>query len=162
MEAREFNRLLKNINKSTKAFDELFNFYFKRIVFHLQYKYGRVIAEDAAQTFFESLIDKADSIDYVYFPTSWIYTCCENCAKRQLERDTRAVVPDKTDIQIFSKEELYGDLYDEIEQLSQFDQDIIYKHYWEGYSFEEIASMYGCKSGMIRQRYFRIRKKFKN
>ena len=39
MDAEEFNKLLKLINKDTKAFEKIYNFYYKRAVFHLNVNY---------------------------------------------------------------------------------------------------------------------------
>ena len=160
MNAKEFNRLLKLLGKNKKSMDSLFAYYFKRIVFHLQAIYGLTVAEDAAQTFFKSLLVKVSTLPYIKYPTSWVYTCSENIAKRIIEKDSRTIVPiiDENNNTV-SKEELYGDLYREIKKLDTLDQDIIFKHYWEGYSFEEIALMYNCKSGTIRQRFHRASKK---
>ncbi len=160
MDAKEFNRLLKSIGKNPKAMDSLFVFYFKRIVFYLQKKYGLAVAEDAAQTFFKSLLEIASKQPYIQYPTTWVYTCSENIAKRIIEKDSRTIIPEVIHNTIaVSKEEMFGDLYDEIEKLDPLDQDIIIKHCWEGYTFEEIAMMHKCKSGMIRQRYNRATKK---
>ncbi len=159
MDSKEFNRLLKAVNKSEKAIETLYDYFFKRIVFHLQIKFGRTVAEDAAQMFFESLLHTA-KLDYIKYPTSWVYTCSENIAKRIIEKDTAAMVPENTnDASFFAKEEIYGDLYCEIKKLSPLDQDIIFKHYWEGYSLEEIAQMHECKAVTIRVHLFRATKK---
>lgn len=160
MEAKEFNRLLKSIGTDEQAMDSLFAFYFKRIVFYLHIKYGLAVAEDAAQTFFKSLLDIVPRLSYIKYPTTWVYTCSENIAKRIIEKDSRTIIPEVSPNTItVSKEEMFGDLYDEIEKLDPLDQDIIIKHCWEGYTFEEIAMMHKCKSGMIRQHYNRLTKK---
>lgn len=160
MNAKEFNRLLKSLGKSEKAMEPLFEFYFKRIVFHLTIKFGRSVAEDAAQQFFESLLVSYQKFEYIKYPTSWVYTCSENIAKRIIEKDTRAKVPDVDDNAItFYQQELYADLYDEIKKLSQLDQDIIFGYYWEGYSLVEIALTHNCKAVTVRVRLFRATKK---
>ncbi len=160
MDAKEFNRLLKSLGKNEKAMEILFKFYFKRIVFHLEIKYGHSVAEDAAQQFFESLLNSYQKFEYIKYPTSWVYTCSENIAKRIIEKDTRAKVPDVDDRTLDSyQQELYADLYDEIKKLSQLDQDIIFEHYWEGYSLEEIAITHNCKAVTVRVHLFRATKK---
>lgn len=160
MDAKEFNSLLKAVDKSEKALETLYNYYFKRIVFHLQSKYGHTVAEDAAQMYFESLLNTASKTEYVKYPTIWIYACSENFAKRIIEKDTKAqVTPISERTYEACKEELYGDLYSEIKKLSLLDQDIIFKYYWEGYSLEEIAKLHKCKSVTIRVHLFRATKK---
>lgn len=162
MDTKEFNRLLKRLTKDDKAMIPLFDFYFKRIVYHLHAKYGRVVAEDAAQTFFQSLLDLADKQSYIEYPTSWVYVCSENIAKRIIETDSRIQVPQTPIETALSREELYGDLYNEIKKLDKLDQEIIFKYFWEGYSFEEIAMKLHCKSNTVRQRFRRASIKLKN
>ena len=49
---KRFNKLLKKIETDEKAFDELYDFYYKRIIFHLKGRFGEELSEDVAQEFF--------------------------------------------------------------------------------------------------------------
>ena len=57
------------------------------------------------------------------------------------------------------KVEVYVDLYNELLKLATIDQEIIFKHVWEGYSFEEVAMQLKVKPSLVRQRYHRVTKK---
>lgn len=160
MKANEFNKFLRLIGRSEKAFEEIYSFYYKRIVFHLKPKYGLAVAEDSAQLFFQSLLNENTTKSYIQYPTSWIFTCCENFAKRLIQKDSNIVICEKemSTLDIL-KVEVYVDLYNELLKLATIDQEIIFKHVWEGYSFEEVAMQLEVKSSFVRQRYHRVTKK---
>lgn len=52
MEEIRFNKILNRAKTDVKAFDELYSFYYKRIVHDISLYAGRDIACDVAQIFF--------------------------------------------------------------------------------------------------------------
>lgn len=83
METKEFNRLIGDI-KDAQSFDILYNYYYKKIVLRLKYIYGESLAQEVAQDFFMGLINKnGEGWGNIGYPTSWVYKCCENLAKKK-------------------------------------------------------------------------------
>lgn len=89
MEAAEFNRLLKRINKDGAAIEMLYRTYYSAIINKLSFTYGKEVAEESAQEFFLKLFEIAKTQQRVNSPTSWVYTCCENIAKRKICNESR-------------------------------------------------------------------------
>ena len=167
MDKLTFNRLLKKAKYNTVAFEKLFVFYYKRIVFHLTCSFGKTVAEDAAQEFFLNIIKK-DYQTEITNPTAWVYACAENIAKRMISKECDSVCLDTIDhtiitnnLSILSKEELFGDLYEELNKLSNEEIHIIYLIYWEGYNLKEIAEILGITYSSARQKHSRAIKKLK-
>jgi len=163
LDEREFNRLLKLSDQSKSALEKLYSFYFTKIVYYLGRTYGKTLAEDVAQEFFLTLKDVADKQEYISSPTTWVYRCCENIAKRKISYESRymSLTNEIVDNDKFSKELIYGDLYDEINKLNKLDQDIIELFYWEGFNLREIAEKLQVKPALVRKRHVRIIKKLK-
>lgn len=165
METKEFNQLLNAIRYDTRAVEKLYSFYYKRIVFFLSKTYGLQLAEDVAQEFFISLFDKSQNQEYIKSPTAWVYTCCQNIAKRKISFDSRyASLTENKDnaTQPVIGEEQYGDLYGIIKQLDDISQKIIAMYYWQGYNLLEIADILDIKPATVRKKHTRVLKKLKN
>lgn len=162
METYKFNYIIKNIHK-VKAFDALYDFFYRRIVFHLKYIYGDALAQEVAQDFFLQLIHKENiGSEYIEYPASWVYKCCENLAKKKLakEKNERISAPELLlEYEQQFEIEVYGDLYDTIKSLEGDSQKIIRMYYWEGYNFKEISAIMHIKAGTIRQKHSRALKK---
>lgn len=163
MDAREFNRLLKSIAIDKSSIEKLYMYYYPRIVLHLSNTYGKVLAEDAAQDFFIRLTYVAQKQNYINSPTSWIYTCADNIAKRKITYESRYTYLKnesavKTEI---TNEEIFGELYEAVEKLDTVSQKILKLYYFEGYNQNEIADKLEIKQATIRQKHSRAIKKIK-
>lgn len=161
MTAREFNGFLKKIQRDSRAIEDIYNFYYPRIVKHISEKYGFILAEDVAQEFFLKLIQSCDKQEYVKYPTSWVYTCAENIAKRKIEYDSKYIyllqeTADNKDINI---NKLFAE--DILTYLNETERQIIYLYYWEGYNQMEIANMLKLTSSNVRQIHSRAIRKLK-
>lgn len=169
MEAKRFNRLLKNAPFDTKAFDELYRFYYRRVVFRLSGTYGRELAEDAAQDFFRMLITRKTPFDRIEKPASWVYTCCENIAKNKIKSDAKYVPLSESAAYADGRgddgrafyEALSGEVGALIEKLDDASRQIVLLHYWAGYSQKEIAEMLNMEYSAVRKRLARARDKLK-
>ena len=166
MEASHFNRLLKSISKDEKSFNELYEYYGRRIVFRLTRVYGKEIAEETLHDFFLKLIKHEGKYEYIQKPTSWVYTCCENIAKTKLAKENYKIsfneeigVSSALDFDFDFENAFIGT---ELNKLDDISKDIIILHYWKGYSFEEISEILGITYDAIRQRHKRLKKKLKN
>lgn len=164
MEAKEFNYLLKSMNSNQSSVERLYCFYYPRIVRHISIKFGEDIASDVAQEFFIKLMRIGDEQDYIKYPTSWVYTCAENIAKRKVVYENRYTELSETKVEpiVQSERELHQDLKDILKNLDPLSQEIIRLYYWEGYNQEEIATMLKLTSSNVRKKHSRAIKKLKN
>lgn len=155
-----FNKYLHDL-ENFSSYEALYKYYFKRIVFHLSRTYGLQIAEDAAQSFFSDLKFIAAKQSYVEFPTSWVYKCCENIAKRLISKENKyaEIGADVSCSSSYDERELYGDLYDEIKSLDDISRNIIMMYYWEGYGLYEVSKLLGINYNTVRQKHRRALKK---
>lgn len=166
MRAIEFNFLLKTIHISFRSIETLYNFYYQKIVIHIGQKYGRTIAEDVAQDFFNWLL-AAKSLPSVTNPTAWVFLNCESIAKRKIQNDSRLIYKDietekAEENAILFKEEMFGDLYSAIKELNEDERQIIAMHYWEGYKLKEIAEILNIQYATVKQKHKRTLKKLKS
>ena len=163
MEAKEFNRLLKDVKWNEKAIENLYAFYYPRAVKHFSAKYGLMLAEDATQEFFLHLLKICDKQEYVKSPTGWIYTCIENIIKRKIQFESKYFYMAETATFIETVESNENDIYaDELlKDLNPLEQKIIYLIHWEGYSRKEIADIVHLTPANVRQIYSRSLKKIK-
>lgn len=164
MDAKEFSRLLKTIDSDARSIDAICKFYYKRIVLHVGAKFGKQLAEDVAQDFFINLLKKGGEQTKVEFPTTWVFTCCENIAKRKLETQHACTGHDADRVcaDVLTEIEMYGDLFWEMQKLSEESRQILYLFYWEGYNQLEIAGILGMDYAKVRQKHHRAVKKLKN
>lgn len=166
MRALEFNFLLKTLHTSVHSIEILYDYYFPKIVIHIGKKYGKPLAEDVAQDFFNWLLD-SDNLPKVTNPTSWVFLNCESIAKRKLQKDSRLLYKEivaegsEENASLF-KEEMFGDLYSAIKELNIDEQRIIEMYYWEGYQLKEIAEILGIQYSTVKQKHKRLLKKLKN
>lgn len=164
MNAKDFNGLLKKMRKDGNAFENVYNYYFSRVVRYLSLKFNKFLAEDSVQEFFVKLKDIAEQGEYIEFPTAWIYKCCENIAKNKIKQEYKYTYVEELDELAFEQiyeEELYGELYHAIKSLDFSAQRIIRMHYWEGYSYIEIAHETNENYNTIRQKHRRALKTLK-
>lgn len=173
MRADEFNRLLSRISVSDKAFEELYDYYYPRIVLHIKMKYHNVDASDIAHEFFLNLI-RTKSFKYIKHPSSWVYACCDNIIKKSSNREFEEI-SEITDIlcadylcDTEGKESNLSDFFNSKETdyylsclTNEEDKKIIYLYYWMGYTLREIAGIMKLKNATVKQRFSRAMKKIK-
>lgn len=160
MEKRRFNRLLKKIKRDEKAFDAIYDFYYKRIVYHLSRNYGKELAEDIAHEFFLKLIKNNKEYNKIEKPTSWVYRCCENLAKTAIKKKSYNMpIEDNAVKSNFDFANIRNaEIRETISALDEISKKIVYLHYWEGYAFSEVAEIVGLSYDAVRQRHKRLKK----
>lgn len=173
LEKREFNRLLHGFKTNIKLFDRLYEYYFPRIVIHINRTFSDFhIGEDVAQEFFIKLfkINIPEQIDY---PTSWVFRICDNIAKTHissqknksplpLEENCAATIQDVSDE--FYALENGGISKENISALKELDKqtiEILVMKFWEGYDYKEIGAILGLSHDAVRQKASRGIKKLK-
>ena len=168
VDKKEFNIHLKKLKTSGESIEELYKYYYKRIVLHIGCKFSEDIAEDVAQEFFNNLVNAKNEYEYVEFPTAWVYKCSENIAKRKLQKENiyaelteEIACEEVADEDMKYGDELYGDLTLAIKSLDKLTQEIIKMVYVQGYSKVEVAEILNIKESTIRQKHRRGIKKIK-
>lgn len=167
MNSKEFNRLVNRIKYDTNAIDTLYNYYFRRIVWHLkQQGYHLELAKDVAQEFFIFLL--SHNIGYIQCPTAWIYTCCNRMAARKAN-SSHIVTVELAETAVFDKYDYtddYAILYNAVLSMDVKIQQILKLHYWYGYTHKEIAERLNISATSVRQKHFqairKLRKILKN
>lgn len=164
MEVREFNNLLRTMSDDQSSLERLYRFFFPRIVRHVSLKFGSELANDVAQEFFVNLVRIAPRQSYIEYPTSWVYTCVDNLAKRKLSIENRYVqLPESEEVKStqseFGLKEEIAELLNALDDLSR---QIITLFYWDGYNQNEIAMMLHMTPSAVRKRHSRALKTLKN
>lgn len=165
MNEKTFNYCLKNI-RIKECFDKLFNFYYRRIVIHINGKFKMgALSEDVAQETFIKLLSM-ESVKHIEYYTSWIYTISENIALRKLGKEKaeqKKLFYEQGTIQ--EEMELFGELQKEVEKLDNMTRRIFYYYYVEAYKLKEIANLLNLTYANVRQKHSRgikfLRKKGK-
>lgn len=160
MDALTFNILLRKARCDSSALEELFNYYYKRIVAHLTPKYGFETARDAAQEYFEKLLSYEQKT-WIVAPTAWVFECAENEAKKIISKDRKAQTADMPEKYEVSAE-VVGDIAVSLSQLDEDSQKIIKLIYWDGYNANEVGVLLGLNSATVRQKHRRALIKLKN
>lgn len=144
MESKKFNRILQRKNR--KGIRKIYEFYFPRIVLHINRTFRGVIdGEEIAQEFFIKLM-KTEMKENIKYPTSWINTCCRNLAIDKLRKGnkTQFVSFNENDfITEFDEDGFIKSLTfaDKLACLDKEAQIVIYLKFWEGYTYAEIAGI---------------------
>ena len=160
MEARKFNRLLRSIAKDVNAFNELYQFYGRRIVARLSSVYGQELAKDVSHDFFLKLITENKNYGYIERPTSWVYTCCENLAKTKIRLDSKyALLNEETACKDIELEDL--EIKTVLDNFDDVTRRIIELLYWDGYNLEEISEILHMKYATVRKKHSRAKAKLK-
>lgn len=166
MDKRRFNYFLSHIKFDEAAFRSLYRYYYPKIVLHIKFLYPGADAESVGQEFFLSLMTMK-SIKYIYYPTSWVYTVCENIVKKQNAKkidelsfnekiaDTDALVS-ALDIEdrIFEVQ-FTREILDSVDERTR---KILILRYWQGYAFKEIADILNLSAASVRQIHHRALK----
>jgi len=168
MKKSKFNRLLaKCRNKETfqAAYTELYNYFFRKIVLHISYKYkNHDIGEDIAQSFFVKLMQL--NITYeIDNPLAWVLTSCDNLAKDYFALDNRIKMTFTWESKAPPTDPLQRVIFNEYEEgLSQLDPltaEIIRMKIFSGYDLKEIAEELKITHACARKKYSRGIKKLK-
>ncbi len=166
MTPERFNKLLKRIKNDKNALETIYDFYYPRIKLHIRRKYRNISDEDIAQEFFINLL-QFDNFNHIKNPTSWIYTSCDNIAKKYfikyelIDIDSEQICDDSLPL----IEEIL--LNDEIRKIFEILNDetsktIFYLYYWEGYNLREIAELLKLNKSTVKQKHTRGLKKLKD
>ena len=168
MEEKKFNKLLRKAKTDEKAFNELYSYYYKRIVHEITSYAGSDLAYDVAQIFFLNIIQRKKPFNFVHYPTAWVYTCCRNIAKKIIVNNEKYILDDNVEpesLVVSDNLTIDSEWIDAVQPLvSDFDdetQKMLYLLYVKGYSLKEIAIITNIKYAAVRKRHSRVIKHLK-
>lgn len=163
MNTVKFNRLFRKFNTDTKAFEQIYAEFYPQIVLHLKRCFqSKISAEDIVQDLFCKLLSY-EKFGYIQHPAAWLNKLAENMAVDELRRQHINLELDVNLYSRFDLDELIAnkETRQYLKTLDETSQKILYMHYWEGYSFKEIALELNLNYNTIRTKVFKSYKKLK-
>lgn len=162
MNVDEFNQLLVNIRCDKRAAETLYKYYYDRALNYLSVKYDLKLSEDSVQDFFLMILIKAEELNPVVYPTSWVYKCCENIAKNYIRKEKRLIELNEnlTTAKCHQDEDTI-EILNELERLDNCTRRLFLMHYIEGYSLMEIADLLNINYNTVKQLHRRGKIKLK-
>ena len=160
--ARTFNILLRKLNSDPRARELFFNEYYSIIKAHAYWQFGKYNDwEDIAHDVVSKILETDwSSYSYVQFPASWLCAVVDNHAKDTFKRSNRIVSVAEFFIEDFNIDDTIMSLRvrNELKKFSKDIQYIIYAHFWEGYTYQEISRKLGISAVNVRVKAFRALK----
>ena len=166
MDAQKFNWLIKKIENDKKAVESIYAEFNLKLKAHIQRRFGRLIdPEDVTEDIFLKIL-RMESRTYIEYPAAWLYRLADNYIIDQLrgvhqeEELFESTISDKFDI---DKTVVDIDVKEAMSNLDELSQEILYLHYWEGYSFKELETELALSYSSIRtraSRAYKILKKY--
>lgn len=113
-------------------------------------KGNKANVEDAVQTTFLKMIKKKMVFENEQHEKAWLITVASNTCKNMLKTKwNKNISLDEHQIDIPTKKEDNTDVLEAIFNLPDKYKQVIYMHYYEGYSGVEISKMLGIKENTI-------------
>ena len=163
MYAAKFNRLLNKLNTDKKALGQIYCEYYPKIVLHIRRCFGNhITAEDTAQDLFIKLMTLEHN-QYIEHPTAWLFKLAENMVIDEIRKSHEEIPLNEMmtasfDVNLLVKDESLRTYFLSLDPITQ---KALYMHYWEGYSFREIADELKISYGNLRVKVCRAYSKLK-
>lgn len=163
MDAKEFNKCLRNAENSQQSFIKLYEEFYAKIVLHISIKFDSDIAHDIAQDFFCKIVKgEFKDIEKIKNPAAWIYRICDNMSLNIYKKEARYTSISDYDFTDNSEDlDKILDIKELLEILNDFERKVIYFHFFEGYSLKEISSIFNIRYDNFRKKYSAILKKLR-
>lgn len=147
-------------DKDIKDINYIVNTY-SDMLFRLAYQYTRNSSEseDIVQDVFMAMLKKMPFKTEEYLK-AWLIRVAINKSKNYLKSMRKKVLALDENIKVPTY--THEDGFEEITLLPEFDRNVIYLYYYEGYSIKEIAKITGKSANSINIRLCRAREKLKN
>jgi RNA polymerase sigma-70 factor (ECF subfamily) len=118
----------------------------------LSYVKSKADAEDCTSDTFVKLIKTRPHLTDAQHERAWLIRVAANVCKDHLKRSSRtdANIDDYHDVRAPSSDES-SDLLDAVRALPEDCRGVVYMHYYEGYSFEEIAKILHVSESTVRR-----------
>lgn len=165
MDAQKFNELLKKIKKDTRAVEEIYNEYYKRLMAHVDRRFGNLVdSRDIAHDIFLKLMTLKDQ-DFIEYPTSWLYRLADHYVIDKLRLKHTEVSFYDFLIKEFDLDRTITaeDIKRAMGHLDKASQEILYLSFWEGYKLYEVSKELNISYANVRakaSKAYQILKKF--
>ncbi|MDE6412087.1 MAG: sigma-70 family RNA polymerase sigma factor [Clostridia bacterium] len=157
MDAQKFNRLLKKIKYNKKAVDSIYDEYSPKLKLHFQRRFGNLInPEDTVEDVFLKLLEM-ETPNHVEFPTAWLFRLADNYIIDELRTKHQDEQYFENISEEFDLEHIYVDIEVKValSKLDNLTQQLLYLHFWEGYSYKELATEFKLSYSCVRTRVSR-------
>ena len=119
-------------------------------------------AEDAAQTVFRRVMERDTPFRDPEHEKAWLIVTARNECRDQLKHWWRRCREDASALDALTWEEPSdGLVWDQVAALPDRHRLVLYLHYYQGYTTDEIAQMLGDNPSTVRSRLVQARKKLK-
>lgn len=154
LNVQKINKYLLQIKKgSEKTLNKLFEYTYSNLYkVASAYLINKSDADDVLCQSYLNVNNYIDSYDSKLNGYNWLYTIVKNCAKEFNKRESRQLemlcdldenIEDK-----FNVLECIL-LKDVIDTLNYYEKELLYKHYWEGFTVKEIATKFNIPKSTI-------------
>lgn len=156
-----------------REFPRFYQAYLKRIYKFVFYRVGakKEVAQDLTQDIFLKAYEAFDRYDPAKGEVAWIYTIARNHLINHLAKQRPGIDFEEVEGSVwtsvdfrerFIANEKEAKLMEAINRLSDEDAELIRMKYLEGWSFDELAELFGRSSGSLRVSATRLLKKLKS
>ena len=119
-------------------------------------------AEDAAQTVFRKVVERGEAFRDPEHEKAWLIVTARNECRDQLKHWWRRCREDASALDALVWEEPEdGLVWDQVAALPDKHRLVLYLHYYQGYTTDEIAQMLGDNPSTVRSRLVQALKKLK-
>lgn len=119
-------------------------------------------AEDAAQTVFRRVMERAEPFRDPEHEKAWLIVTARNECRDQLRHWWRRCREDASALEALAWEQPEdGSIWEQVAALSDKHRLVLFLHYCQGYATSEIAKMLGENPSTVRSRLVQARKKLK-
>jgi len=159
--------LMKGICNSDKdAFNELYKRYNGRLLYYFYRMLGNSEekAQDLLQDIFLKIIEKPHLFDVSRKFSTWIFSIAHNMCKNEYRsRDVRKIVENKDNVETLNNKVpcedidlriFTGELYKELDKLSEDQKTIFILRYREGFKVKEISNIVKRPEGTVKSKLF--------
>ena len=144
---------IRNINYIVNTYGDMLY----RVAY--QYTRNRSEAEDITQDVFVAMLKKLPFKSEEHLK-AWLIRVAINKSINYLKSSRKKVLSLDENIDVATEHRDRAEI-EELQELPEFDRNVIYLYYYEGYSIKEIAKITGKSANSINIRLFRAREKLK-
>ena len=119
-------------------------------------------AEDAAQTVFRRVMERGEAFRDPEHERAWLIVTARNECRDQLKHWWRRCREDESALDVLTWEQPEdGLVWEQVAALPEQHRLVLFLHYYQGYTTDEIAKMLGENPSTVRSRLVQARKKLK-
>ena len=161
----EAELIAQSLNGDHDAYGALINRYKKAIYYHcFAIVHDEDLAEDIAQETFISGYYKLKSYKPEYKLSTWLFKIATNKALNAQKKGKREIPADVTLFNTVASDQVgpatateYGELHEAVARLEANHRIVISLHYWQGLSYQEIATVMSSPIGSVRGWMYRAK-----